>query len=65
MGGALAGGSWSHRYVVLEGKFGYVIGERSGVAAVGETLVCPVGVTHTQWNAAIRRLGSTTSTVRP
>jgi hypothetical protein len=43
--------SQEERFVVLEGRFGYVIGERSGVAEAGETLVCPVGVTHTQWNA--------------
>jgi mannose-6-phosphate isomerase-like protein (cupin superfamily) len=38
-------------FVVLEGKFGYKIGDREGVAEAGETLVCPVKVPHSQWNA--------------
>jgi mannose-6-phosphate isomerase-like protein (cupin superfamily) len=38
-------------FVVLEGRFGWRIGDRSGVAEVGETLVCPVRVPHSQWNA--------------
>src|SRR5919201_5388087 len=39
------------RFVVFEGKFGYRIGDREGVAEAGETLVCPVGVPHSQHNA--------------
>lgn len=39
------------RFVVLEGAYGWTIGDRSGVAGPGETLVCPVGVPHSQWNA--------------
>jgi quercetin dioxygenase-like cupin family protein len=39
------------RFVVLEGSFGWKIGGDTGVAEVGETLVCPVGVPHSQWNA--------------
>lgn len=39
------------RFVVLEGAYGYQIGERTGVAVPGETLVCPVRVPHSQWNA--------------
>jgi mannose-6-phosphate isomerase-like protein (cupin superfamily) len=38
-------------FVVLEGRFGYRIGDREGVAEPGETLVCPVKVPHSQWNA--------------
>jgi quercetin dioxygenase-like cupin family protein len=38
-------------FVVLEGTYGYRIGEQSGVASAGETLVCPIGVPHSQWNA--------------
>jgi len=37
-------------FVVLEGAFGYQIGDRVGVAHPGDTLVCPVGVSHSQWN---------------
>ena len=37
-------------FVVLEGVYGYQIGDRRGVAQPGETLVCPVGVSHSQWN---------------
>lgn len=43
--------SQEESFVVLEGKFGYEIGERTGVGVPGETLVCPVGVVHSQWNA--------------
>ncbi len=39
------------RFVVLEGKYGWEIGGKRGVASAGETLVCPVGVAHSQWNA--------------
>ena len=39
------------RFVVLEGTYGYRIGAHSGVAHPGETVVCPVGVPHSQWNA--------------
>ena len=38
-------------FVVLEGTYGYQIGDRKGLAQAGETLVCPVGVSHSQWNA--------------
>ncbi len=38
-------------FVVLEGAYGYQIGETSGVGKPGDTLVCPVGVPHSQWNA--------------
>jgi hypothetical protein len=37
--------------VVLEGRYGWKIGGKSGVAGAGETLVCPIGVPHSQWNA--------------
>jgi mannose-6-phosphate isomerase-like protein (cupin superfamily) len=39
------------RFVVLEGRYGWRIGARTGVASPGETLVCPIGVPHSQWNA--------------
>lgn len=39
------------RFVVLEGKFGWSIGKKSGIAGPGETLVAPIGVPHFQWNA--------------
>jgi mannose-6-phosphate isomerase-like protein (cupin superfamily) len=39
------------RFVVLEGQFGWRIGKETGVAGPGETLVCPVRVPHSQWNA--------------
>ncbi len=39
------------RFVVLEGKYGWTIGDRTGTAGPGETLVCPPGVSHSQWNA--------------
>jgi mannose-6-phosphate isomerase-like protein (cupin superfamily) len=39
------------RFVVLEGSFGWKIGKESGVAGPGETIVCPVKVPHSQWNA--------------
>jgi quercetin dioxygenase-like cupin family protein len=38
-------------FVVLEGTYGYRIGHQTGVAHPGETLVCPIGVPHSQWNA--------------
>ncbi len=39
------------RFVVLEGTYGWTIGSRTGTAGPGETLVCPAGVPHSQWNA--------------
>jgi quercetin dioxygenase-like cupin family protein len=39
------------RFVVLEGNYGWEIGGKRGVAAPGETLICPKGVPHSQWNA--------------
>ena len=39
------------RFVVLEGKYGWIIGDQRGTAGPGETLVCPRGVPHSQWNA--------------
>ena len=38
-------------FVVLAGAYGYQIGNRKGVAQPGDTLVCPIGVSHSQWNA--------------
>jgi quercetin dioxygenase-like cupin family protein len=43
--------SQEERFVVLEGSYGYRIGDRTGVGQPGETLVCPIGVPHSQWNA--------------
>jgi quercetin dioxygenase-like cupin family protein len=43
--------SQEESFVVLAGAYGYQIGDRKGVAQAGETLVCPVGVSHSQWNA--------------
>jgi len=43
--------SQEESFVVLEGTYGYKIGDRTGVARAGETVVCPVGVAHSQWNA--------------
>ncbi len=43
--------SQEERFVVLEGTYGYKIGARTGTAQEGETVVCPVGVAHSQWNA--------------
>jgi quercetin dioxygenase-like cupin family protein len=43
--------SQEESFVVLEGAYGYQIGNRRGVGQPGETLVCPVGVSHSQWNA--------------
>lgn len=39
------------RFVVLEGRYGWKIGKETGIAGPGETLVCPIGVPHSQWNA--------------
>jgi len=39
------------RFVVLEGTYGYKIGDRTGMAQPGQTVVCPIGVPHSQWNA--------------
>ena len=43
--------SQEERFVVLEGAYGYKIGDRSGTGSPGEVIVCPVGVPHRQWNA--------------
>lgn len=43
--------SQQESFVVLSGVYGYQIGDRKGVAQPGDTLVCPVGVSHSQWNA--------------
>ncbi|MDQ2943451.1 MAG: cupin domain-containing protein, partial [Candidatus Dormibacteraeota bacterium] len=43
--------SQEESFVVLAGSYGYKIGNRTGVAHPGDTLVCPVGVPHSQWNA--------------
>ena len=43
--------SQEESFVVLEGTYGYQIGDRRGLAEPGDTLVCPVGVSHSQWNA--------------
>ncbi|HEV2033205.1 MAG TPA: cupin domain-containing protein [Candidatus Dormibacteraeota bacterium] len=43
--------SQEESFVVLEGAYGYQIGNRTGVGQPGETLVCPGGVSHSQWNA--------------
>jgi len=43
--------SQEESFVVLAGKYGYQIGDRRGVAEPGETLVCPIGIPHSQWNA--------------
>lgn len=43
--------SQEESFAVLEGMFGYRIGDKTGVAHSGETLVCPIGVPHSQWNA--------------
>jgi hypothetical protein len=37
--------------VVLEGRYGWKIGDKTGVSGPGTTLVCPMGVPHSQWNA--------------
>lgn len=39
------------RFVVVEGEYGWCIGDKTGIAGPGETLVCPKGVPHHQWNA--------------
>src|SRR5437773_11557414 len=43
--------SQEESFVVLEGAYGYRIGDTTGTGRPGETLVCPVGVPHSQWNA--------------
>jgi quercetin dioxygenase-like cupin family protein len=43
--------SQEESFVVLEGTYGYRIGDRTGTAEPGQTVVCPVGVAHSQWNA--------------
>lgn len=37
--------------MVLEGTYGWCIGDKSGIAGPGETLIAPIGVPHHQWNA--------------
>jgi quercetin dioxygenase-like cupin family protein len=39
------------RFVVLEGRFGWRIGKRSGIAGPGETLVAAINEPHQVWNA--------------
>jgi hypothetical protein len=41
------------RFVVLEGRFGYQIGDHEGVGRPGETLACPVAVPDSQRNPAM------------
>ena len=43
--------SQEESFVVLEGTYGYRIGDRAGTATKGETVVCPIAVAHSQWNA--------------
>ena len=43
--------SQEERFVVLEGAYGYRIGDTTETGRPGETLVCPIGVPHSQWNA--------------
>ncbi len=43
--------SQEESFVVLEGTYGYRLGDRTGTAHPGETVVCPIGVPHSQWNA--------------
>ena len=43
--------SQEESFVILSGAYGYQIGDRKGIAKPGDTLVCPVGVSHSQWNA--------------
>jgi quercetin dioxygenase-like cupin family protein len=43
--------SQEERFVVLEGAYGYRIGHREGIGHPRETVVCPIGVAHSQWNA--------------
>ena len=43
--------SQEESFVVLGGTYGYQIGDVRGIAKPGDTLVCPVGVSHSQWNA--------------
>ena len=46
--------SQEESFVILEGTYGFRIGDRTGVAHPGETVVCPVRVPHSQWNAGSR-----------
>ena len=39
------------RFVVLEGRFAVYIGDTLVIADAGDTVVCPKGVPHSQWNA--------------
>jgi hypothetical protein len=41
------------RFVVLEGRFVYQIGDHEGVGRPGETLACPVAVPDSQRNPAM------------
>jgi quercetin dioxygenase-like cupin family protein len=43
--------SQEERFVVLEGTYGYKIGNRTGTGSPGEVIICPVGIPHSQWNA--------------
>ena len=43
--------SQEESFVVLEGEYGYRIGDRTGVGHPGETIVSPIRVPHAQWNA--------------
>src|SRR5437879_12637590 len=43
--------SQEESFVVLEGEYGYRIGDRTGVGHPGETIVCPIRVPHAQRNA--------------
>jgi len=43
--------SQEESFVVLAGVYGYRIGDTTGLAKPGDTLVCPAGVSHSQWNA--------------
>ena len=43
--------SQEESFVVLAGTYGYQIGDQRGVAHPRDTLVCPKGISHSQWNA--------------
>ena len=43
--------SQEERFVVLDGVYGYKIGNQTGTGRQGEVIICPVGVPHSQWNA--------------
>ncbi len=54
-GGAVAGAhvhpSIDETFTVLRGKVGLLVGERRGIAPVGERVHCPAGTVHDWWNA--------------